>query len=68
MALMDETEELKRIRTLLAELGYLNSKSDKPPTNIFSHNQAAMALAKNPVSHPRAKHIDSHHHFVYEAI
>ena len=31
-------------------------------------NQGAIALAKNSVSHSRAKHIDLHHHFVREAI
>jgi hypothetical protein len=67
MALTDATKELKWVRTLLAELGYSNGKSDNP-TNLFSDNQGAIALAKNPVSHSRAKHIDIRHHFVREAI
>jgi 4-hydroxyphenylpyruvate dioxygenase-like putative hemolysin len=67
IALMDAMKELKWVRTLLAELGYSNGKSDDP-TNLFSNNQGAIALAKNPVSHSRAKHIDLHHHFVREAI
>ena len=36
--------------------------------DLFSDNQSAIALAKNPVSHARAKHIDIRHHFVREAI
>jgi hypothetical protein len=52
MALTDATKELK---------------SDNP-TNLFSDNQGAIALAKNPVSHSQAKHIDIRHHFVREAI
>src|ERR1700719_2268746 len=69
MALTDATKELKWIRTLLAELGYSNNNSnDEPPTTLFSDNQSAIALAKNPVSHARAKHIDLRHHFVREAI
>jgi hypothetical protein len=67
MALTDATKELKWIRSLLAELGYSNGKSDEP-TELFSDNQGAIALAKNPVSHSRAKHIDIRHHFVREAI
>ena len=69
MALTDATKELKWIRTLLAELGYSNgNKSNETPTDLFSDNQSAIALAKNPVSHARAKHIDLRHHFVCEAI
>jgi hypothetical protein len=60
---------LKWIRTLLAELGYSNGNSnDESPTDLFSDNQSATALAKNPISHARTKHIDLHHHFVREAI
>ena len=68
MALTDATKELKWVRTLLAELGYSNGKPNGKPTDLFSDNQGAIALAKNPVSHSRAKHIDIRHHFVREAI
>jgi hypothetical protein len=70
MALTEATKELKWIRTILAELGYSNGNNavDEPPTDLFSDNQSAIALAKNPVSHARAKHIDLRHHFVREAI
>ena len=69
MALTEAAKELKWIKTLLAELGYSNGDSiDEPPTDLFSDNQSAIALAKNPVSHARAKHIDLRHHFVREAI
>jgi len=67
MALIDVTKELKWVRTLLAELGYSNGKPDES-TELFSDNQGAIALAKNPVSHSRAKHIDLRHHFIHEAI
>ena len=65
MALTDATKELKWVRTLLAEWSYSNGKL---PTDLFSDNQGAIALTKNPVSHSRAKHIDIRHHFVREAI
>src|SRR5579859_7371032 len=67
MALTEATKELKWIRTLLAELGYSNGNTNVP-TDLFSDNQSAIALAKNPVAHACAKHIDLHHHFVREAI
>jgi len=31
---------------------------------IYSNNQGAIALAKNPTNHARTKHIDIQHHFV----
>ena len=70
MALTEATKELKWIRKLIAELGYSNNNNstDEPPTDLFSDNQSALALAKNPVSHTRAKHIDLRHHFIREAI
>lgn len=71
IALMEATKELKWIRTLLAEVGYSNdsnASADEPPTTVFSVNQSAISLAKNPVSHSQAKLIDLCHHFVREAI
>src|SRR5271154_3830309 len=68
MTLTEATKELKWIRTLLAELGYSNDNSSDEPTNLFSDNQSAIALAKNPIFHACAKHIDIRHHFVREAI
>jgi len=67
MVLTDATKELKPVITLLAELGYLNGKSNEP-IELYSDNQGAIALPKNPVSHSHAKHIDLHHHFIREAI
>ena len=68
MALTEAMKESKWIRTLLAELGYSIGNSDDEPVEPFSDNQSTIALAKNPVSHTRAKHIDIRHHFVREAI
>ena len=68
MALTEATKELKWLRTLLAELGYSNGDGTDQPTDLFSDNQSAIALTRNPVSHARAKHIDIRHHFVRDAI
>jgi len=35
---------------------------------IKEDNQSAIAIAKNPVSHARTKHIDVKFHFVREAL
>jgi hypothetical protein len=36
----------------------------KPPTTLFSDNQAAIALARNHQYHLRTKHIDVQYHFI----
>ena len=64
MALTEATKELLWMRRLLTELGY---GSDNP-ADLFTDNQSALALSKNPVSHARAKHIDVRHHFVRDAV
>ena len=35
---------------------------------IAIDNQAAIALAKNPVLHEKSKHIDTRHHFIRQAV
>jgi len=52
------------MRGFLKELGCGNEHL----TDLYTDNQSALALAKNPVSHARAKHIDARHHFVRDAI
>jgi len=64
VASANATKEAIWLRTLLTEL-------DFPPitaTMIHADNQGCIALANNPVSHSRAKHIDIHHHFIRECI
>ena len=70
MILIETIKELIWIRNLLAELNYINDNT-KSSANIliqlYFDNQSAIALAKNPISHARTKHIDIHH-FIQEAI
>src|SRR5438046_2074307 len=68
MALTEATKELKWIRTFLAELGCNGQSTDSTPTDLYSDNQSTIALAKNPVSHARAKHIYIRPHFVRGAM
>jgi len=65
MAMAEAVKELKWMRQFLTELGYGDHKS---ATVLKCDNQGAIALAKNPVSHSRAKHIDLRHHFIRDAI
>ena len=65
MAMAEAVKELKWMRQFLKELGYGNHES---ATVLKCDNQGAIVLAKNPVSHSRAKHIDIRHHFIRDAI
>ena len=38
------------------------------PVEIFEDNQAAIAIAKNPVQYSKQKHIDIQHHFIREEV
>ena len=64
MAASNVTKEAIWLRTLLEDLGH-------PPvaaTILHADNQGCIALAQNPVTHTRAKHIDIHHHFIHECV
>jgi len=64
VASANATKEAVWLCTLLTEL-------DFPPTQatvIHVDNLGCIALANNPVSYSRAKHIDIKHHFICEKI
>lgn len=63
MAASPAVKEALWLRKLLADFG-------KPvdALTIFTDNQAALALLKNPVSSVRTKHIDVIHHFARERV
>lgn len=62
MGLSDAAKESKWLRQLLGELGI----EPERPFPIYSDNEAAVNLSKNPVQHERSKHIDIRYHFVRE--
>ena len=35
---------------------------------IYSDNQGALALAQNPDTHPRSKHVDIQYHFTWDLV
>ena len=61
------TKEAVWLRQLLSELSSVG-ESSLPSTIIYSDNQGAIALAKNPQFHGRSKHIDIQHHYVRERV
>ena len=54
VASANATKEAVWLRTLLKEVGYPQSQA----TIVHADNQGAIALAQNPTSHSRAKHIN----------
>ena len=60
VASANATKEAVWLRTLLKEVGYPQSQA----TIVHADNQGAIALAQNPISHSRAKHIDIRFHFI----
>lgn len=56
--------EVTWLSMLLRDMGL----SDLPPTIIKSDNQAALAIAANPVSHERTKHVEIDCHFIRDKI
>ena len=64
VALSGAAQECLWLRQLEAELGC----PPEGPTLIFEDNQSAIAMAKNPQFHGRAKHIDIRYHFIREQV
>ena len=64
MALSSAAQESVRMRRLNSEL---DNPPEGPTTNL-EDNQSAIAMAKNPQFHGRAKHIDIRHHFVRKQV
>ena len=60
-------ECIKEILWLLQHLQVLGVTINLPVV-IGIDNQAAIALAKNPVLHEKTKHIDTRHHFIRQAV
>jgi len=64
VAFANATKEAVWLRTLLKEVSYPQSQA----TIMHADNQGAIALAQNPTSHSRAKHIDIRFYFIQERI
>jgi Reverse transcriptase (RNA-dependent DNA polymerase) len=63
MAAASATKEALWLRSLLTDFGHKFAT-----TTIYTDNQAALQLTKNPLTSSRAKHIDVTYHFVRERV
>ena len=63
IALSSAAQETVWLRRLITELG----NEPEEPTTLMEDNQSAIAMAKNPQFHSRAKHIDIRH-FIREKV
>ena len=64
VALSSATQEAVWLRRLLTDL----KATPRELTVLMEDNQGAIAIARNPVSHARTKHIDIRYHYVREAL
>lgn len=64
IALSTAAQETIWLRRLLKDL----NAGQSTPTTIMEDNQGAIAIAQNPVSHNRTKHIDIRYHFIRETV
>ena len=62
MALSSAVQEALWLQNLFTDL-----RMTAKPITIKEHNQGAIALTQNPITHSRTKHIDIHFHFIREA-
>jgi hypothetical protein len=69
IALCEASKQGQWLRTLLQEIGrekLLGGRGRR--VQIFGDNQASLAIASDPMSHRRTKHIDVRYHYVRQLI
>lgn len=66
VAMSAAAQESVWLRQLISEL--TNSLLGINPVLIYEDNQAAIAMARNPQFHGRAKHIEIKHHFIRDQV
>ena len=64
VALSTATQEAVWLRRLLSDIKI----TPTTPTIIREDNEGTIAVARNPISHARTKHIDIKFHYVHEAL
>jgi hypothetical protein len=68
IALCEACKQGQWLRGLLRELKCTQFMSSTLATPIFSDNQAAIAISKDPIAHSRTKHIDVRYHYIRELV
>jgi len=63
VVISEAAKEIIWLKNLLKELGKWQDESP-----LFSDNQNAICLAKNPIPHSRCKHIELKYHFIINLI
>ena len=64
MSLSGATQEAVWLRQLLSDFKFCQEE----PIVIKEDNQGTIAIARNPVSHSRTKHIDIKYHYVRKTV
>jgi len=64
VALSAAVQDAMWLRSVLEEIGVQQGV----PVLILEDNQSAIAIANNPESHDKTKHIDIRHHFVRDSV
>jgi len=65
IAMSEAVQEVCWLHSLHSELGILQTDA---PMLLHGDNEGSIAMAKNPVFHQRAKHIDIHWHWVRDLV
>jgi hypothetical protein len=68
VALCEACKQGQWLRGLLRELNCTKFMNPTLATPIFSDNQAAIAISKDPIAHSRTKHIDVRYHYIRELV
>jgi len=68
IALAEASKQGQWIRALLKELQRTDFLGRSLEVPIYSDNQAAIALSKDPVNHSRTKHIDVRYHYIRQLV
>ncbi len=68
MSSTQATKEALWWKKFFSGIGYLQASDLTQPIQLYSDSQGSIALAKNPESHGRSKHIDIQHHFVRQQV
>lgn len=68
VALCQGSKEAMWLRKLLQETGFPQLLGESLGVQMYSDNQGCIALAENPESHSRSKHIDVQYHYTRQLV